>query len=600
MLPLREALPVGLFPNPIGCGKDIYSMEQEIRFCTARDGVRIAYATVGEGPPLVKTGNWLSHLEFDWESPIWRHYFEALASDHFLVRYDQRGNGLSDWNVGGLSFDLWVEDLESVVDAVGLERFALLGMSQGCAVSIAYAVRHPDRVSHLVLYGGYARGWAKRDKGAEVRRAMVTLIQQGWGTDNPAFRQMWTSLFLPGGTPEQMQWFNDLQKVSTSPDIAVKISEAHGDIDVSSLVAKVTAPTLVLHPREDAVVAFEEGRHLAASIPGARLVALESRNHLILEHEPAWPKLLAEVRDFLGTGSRTDRVQPSRSVTLSPGRSLGHYRIVSQIGAGGMGQVYRARDEKLEREVAIKVLPEEVSNDSTRVARFEREAKAIASLSHPNILAIHELGHERGTVYAATELLEGVTLRERLEDRPFTWQEAIDAAVQIVTGLAAAHEKGIVHRDLKPENLFLTNSGTVKILDFGLAKLTPRQESGTDFTSSETKTKLTQPGMVMGTFAYMSPEQLRGADVDHRSDIFSFGTILYEMLSSQHPFLADAVADTISNILRNDPPVVEKEGLPAAITELVNRCLAKSPEDRFEAANELAGKLRALRTEEPS
>jgi len=280
-------------------------MEQEIRFSKAKDGARLAYATVGEGPPLVKTGNWLNHLEFDWQSPVWRHYIEELAADHLLVRYDQRGNGLSDWEVPDFSFDALVDDLESVVDAIGLERFTLLGLSQGCAVSIAYAVRHPERLSHLVLYGGYSRGWAKREKGADARRAMLTLIREGWGQDNPAFRQIWTTLFVPGGTPEQMEWFNELQRVSTSPDNAVKISTVNGEIDVDHLLSQVKVPTLVLHPRGDAVVPFEQGRHLAASIPGARLVALDSTNHLILEHEPAWQKFLAEVGEFLGTQERT-------------------------------------------------------------------------------------------------------------------------------------------------------------------------------------------------------------------------------------------------------------------------------------------------------
>ena len=573
-----------------------YSMEQEIRFCTVEDGVRIAYSTVGQGPPLVKTANWLNHLEFDWESPVWRHVFEAFGHDHLLVRYDERGNGLSDWDVEDLSMDAFLRDLESVIETVGLDRFALLGVSQGCAVSIMYAVQHPERVTHLVLHGGYAMGWRKRASPEETERreAMETLVKQGWGQDNPAFRQVFTSLFLPDGTPEQMQWFNDLQRVSTSPENAARLQEVFSDIDVKHLLPQVAVPTLVLHSRNDAVVLFEAGRGLAASIPGAQLVALDSRNHLILEHDPAWPKFLAEVREFLGTASRADSASASRTAALFRGSSLGHYRIESQIGAGGMGEVYRARDKKLERDVAIKVLPQEVANDPTQVARFEREAKAIAALSHPNILAIHDLGHERGTVFAVTELLDGMTLREVLEPKTLTWQQAADYAVQIATGLAAAHEKGIVHRDLKPENLFLTESGTIKILDFGLAKLEPPQEGIPDSTSSKTKTRLTQPGTIMGTFAYMSPEQLRGENVDHRSDIFSFGTVLYEMVSGRHPFRADAVAETISNIMRSDPPKIEKESLPPRVVQLVSRCLEKSAGDRFQSAKELETELKSL------
>ena len=278
------------------------SLEQEIRFCTASDGVRIAYATVGEGPPLVKAANWLNHLEYDWQSPVWRHLPRALAKDHLLVRYDERGNGLSDWDVDDISFDAFVRDLETVVDAVGLEHFALLGISQGCAVSIAYAVRHPDRVTHLVLYGGYAKGVRKRGSQDLIERdqALQSLVSQGWGQENPAFRQVFTSLFIPGATAEQMQWFNDLERVTTSPANAVRLRQVFGDIDVRALMSQVTVPTLVLHVRGDATAAaFEEGRQLAMSIPGARFVPLEGQNHLILEHEPAWPRFLAEVRGFL-------------------------------------------------------------------------------------------------------------------------------------------------------------------------------------------------------------------------------------------------------------------------------------------------------------
>jgi len=199
-------------------------MEQQIHFCTTADGARIAYATVGQGPPLLKAANWLSHLEFDWRSPIWRHLLAEFARDHTFIRYDERGNGLSDWNLPDLSFDAWVQDLESVVEAAGVDRFPLLGISQGGAVAIAYAARHPERVSHLILYGAYARGWAKRESPEEIeqRQAALTLVRLGWGKDNPAFRQMWTTLYAPDATQEQAQSFNDLQRVSTSPENAVR------------------------------------------------------------------------------------------------------------------------------------------------------------------------------------------------------------------------------------------------------------------------------------------------------------------------------------------------------------------------------------------
>jgi len=275
-------------------------LQHRIHFCTASDGVRIAYADVGRGPPLVKTANWLSHLEYDWQSPIWSHLLHALAADYRLIRYDERGNGLSDWEAEDMSFEAFVRDLESVVDAVGLDKFALLGVSAGCAVSVAYALRHPERVTHLVLYGGFVRGLRKRGQAQlEQSEALRTLILQGWGQENPAFRQIFTSMFIPGGTVEQTQWFNDLQRITASPQNAVRLMRAMEDLDIEHLLPQVRTPTLVMHCRGDARVPFEEGRRIATGIKGARFVALEGRNHLILETEPAWDRFLDEIDSFL-------------------------------------------------------------------------------------------------------------------------------------------------------------------------------------------------------------------------------------------------------------------------------------------------------------
>lgn len=276
-------------------------LRQDVRFCTTADHVRIAYAQVGVGPDLVKTANYLTHLEYDWQSPLWRPFLEALTAHHRLSRYDGRGNGLSDWTVESISFDDFVRDLETVLEAAGLQRFALFGMSQGCAIAIAYAVRHPERVSHLVLYGGYARGKRRRGSTRDVEQAdaLLTLMRDGWGQDNPAFRQIFTSLFIPGGTPEQIRWFNDLQRNTTSPENAVRMRRAFDDIDITDLLSRVQAPALVLHCREDAVQPFDEGRLLAAGLPDARFVALEGRNHVILEGDPTWPRFFEEVEAFL-------------------------------------------------------------------------------------------------------------------------------------------------------------------------------------------------------------------------------------------------------------------------------------------------------------
>jgi DNA-binding SARP family transcriptional activator/pimeloyl-ACP methyl ester carboxylesterase len=282
---------------------------QDIRFCMTADGVRIAFATAGEGPPLVKTANWLNHLEFDWQSPVWRHLLHELTADFRLIRYDERGNGLSDWKVDDFSIEALVRDLETVVDAAGLDRFPLLGISQGCAVAISYAVRHPERVTCMVLHGGYAKGWRARANPAEIaqREAMLTLVREGWGQDNPAFRQIFTSWYIPDGSLEQWRWWNDLQRISTSPENAVRLMIDLGKIDVTHLLPQVAIPTLVLHSRDDAAVPFAAGRELATSIPGARFLPLNSRNHVILEQEPAWPRFLDEIRGFLRANGNESR-----------------------------------------------------------------------------------------------------------------------------------------------------------------------------------------------------------------------------------------------------------------------------------------------------
>jgi pimeloyl-ACP methyl ester carboxylesterase len=255
--------------------------QQDIGYCRTRDGVRLAWARSGQGPPLVKAGNWLNHLEYDWESPIWRHLFRRLSREHTLIRYDPRGNGMSDWDVNELSLDAWVNDLETVVDAAGVERFPLLGISQGSAISVAYAVRHPERVSRLILYGGFAVGRRKRNPtDKDQHNAMLTLMRLGWGMDNPNFRQMFTGIFIPGATHEQANIFNELQRRTTSPECAARYFDVVGDLDITDLLAEVKAPTLVMHLRGDLITPFEAGRRLAAGIPGAQFVALQGQRNM--------------------------------------------------------------------------------------------------------------------------------------------------------------------------------------------------------------------------------------------------------------------------------------------------------------------------------
>jgi DNA-binding winged helix-turn-helix (wHTH) protein/pimeloyl-ACP methyl ester carboxylesterase len=274
---------------------------QEIRYCTTSDGVRLAYATTGNGPPLVKASNWLTHLDFEWGSPIWRHWYTALSRHHRLVRYDERGNGMSERDVPEVSFATWVRDLETVVDAAGLDRFPLLGISRGGPIAIAYAVKHPERVTQLVLYGAFAVGLNHigTPEELEARRALTSLMRLGWGLNNPAFCKTFTCRFIPEATPEHEQWFDELQRVSTSPENAARLMQCDDDIDVRPLLSQVKTPTLVIHCDRDHAVPPDKGRLLAAAIPGARYVSLPSANHLMLEEEPAWSLFLEELGLFL-------------------------------------------------------------------------------------------------------------------------------------------------------------------------------------------------------------------------------------------------------------------------------------------------------------
>jgi DNA-binding winged helix-turn-helix (wHTH) protein/alpha-beta hydrolase superfamily lysophospholipase len=277
-------------------------LRQEVTFCRAPDGTRLAMAAVGNGPVLVKTGSWFNHLEFDWESPVFSHFLHDLARHSRLVRFDARGTGLSDWDIGEApTFEDMVSDLETVVDAMALEEFSLYCMCQGAAIGISYAARHPQRVRKLVLVGGYAQGRNKRGTESDARQAeaMMTMMRLGWGDEHSAFKQAFSSIYVPKGTPEQIVWFTQLQRKAASADNAVRLRTIFDNVDVSDLLPLVAAPTLVLHSRHDSVVPFEQGRMLAATIPNARFVSLESDNHVVLHGEPAWDRMTEEIERFL-------------------------------------------------------------------------------------------------------------------------------------------------------------------------------------------------------------------------------------------------------------------------------------------------------------
>jgi pimeloyl-ACP methyl ester carboxylesterase/DNA-binding CsgD family transcriptional regulator len=277
-------------------------LRQHIRYAKAADGARLAWAEAGEGPVVVKAANWLSHLEYEWESPLWRHWLEFFSSHFRFLRYDERGCGLSDARLDALDVEVWTADFEAVIDAARPSwPVALLGISQGAVACIEYAIRHPERVSRLVLYGGYARGAHIRGTPATqaTYRAIIELARAAWGSDNPAFRQVFTSRFIPGATQAQLQWFNDFCLKSTSGEDAAKLLDARGSVNIESRLGEVRVPTLVLHAREDAVVPVAEGRLLAGAIPGAEFVELDSRNHILLADEPAWERFRDAVLRFL-------------------------------------------------------------------------------------------------------------------------------------------------------------------------------------------------------------------------------------------------------------------------------------------------------------
>lgn len=280
---------------------DESSRHQKIHFCHTPDDVRLAWAELGEGPAIVKAGNWCSHLELDRTTLVWHHIMESLSKRQRLIRYDARGNGLSDHDVPEVSFERWVDDLATVVDAAGLDRFPLIGISQGASVAAAYAARHPARVSALVLICGLVRGW--RVKGlprvTHHFEALLSLMESGWGQDNPAFRQIFSTAFFPGASKEELDGFNELQRRSATPQNAIQILSAIGDIDLRAEVPQVRAPTLVIHGRNDLVIPFSDGKELAAGIPGSRFVPLETKNHIPLAHDPAWGRMESEIQSFL-------------------------------------------------------------------------------------------------------------------------------------------------------------------------------------------------------------------------------------------------------------------------------------------------------------
>jgi pimeloyl-ACP methyl ester carboxylesterase/DNA-binding CsgD family transcriptional regulator len=363
-------------------------MFPEIRFATSRDGVRIAWSQHGDGPPLVRVGTWLTHLQHDWESVVWRHWLTELGDRFTFVRYDDRGCGLSDREVPELGLEAWIADLEAVVDATGFSRVALFGMSQGAAIAIAYAARHPDRVSHLVCLGGYLRGGAVRDRTREKQEedeALNTLARIGWGRADPTFRRIFTGALIPGGTDAQMRWFDELQRQSTSGTMASRLMRARSRIDVSRHAGNVTAPALILHARDDAMVEFERGRELATLIPRAQFVPLEGRNHLLLAEEPAWPRFL-EALDAFYRDAPLGATRPAQSATALP--TAGHTPGVSEREVEVLRLVAAGRSNAeiaVALSISVRTVERHLTNLYAKLGLVGRSARAAAAARLPQV-----------------------------------------------------------------------------------------------------------------------------------------------------------------------------------------------------------------------
>lgn len=355
------------------------AMVPEVRFARSRDGVRIAWSQHGDGPPLVRVGTWLTHLQHDWESVVWRHWLTELGDRFTFVRYDDRGCGLSDRDVPGLGLDAWVADLEAVVEASGSSRVVLFGISQGAAIAVAYAARHPNRVSALVCLGGYARGHAVGERSREQREedeALNTLVRIGWGRADATFRRIFTGSLIPDGTEAQMRWFDELQRQSTSGATAERLMRARSRIDVSDLAGRVVAPTLILHARDDAMVEFGRGRELAALIPGAQFVPLDGRNHLLLADEPAWRAFLEAFDEFMRRASR-----PALGTTAGRiGVSEREVEVLRLVAAG------RSNAEIADAlSISVRTVERHLTNLYAKMGLLGRSARAAAAARLPQV-----------------------------------------------------------------------------------------------------------------------------------------------------------------------------------------------------------------------
>ena len=555
-------------------------MPPSIHFLTARDGVRLAYALHGAGPPLVFVRGWISHLEVLWDDPQFRSYFETLGRFFTVVRYDARGNGLSDRDLPQVDLESLLLDLEALIEQLALSDVVLYGATFGGPIALLYASRHPDRVSKLILEGTYA-------KGAEItsRKRQMVITKMLRAFPEAAFLLLGHATRPHSHETSYRRPERGQQMIGASA--AAKLYSLAFSTDITELLPTIRIPTLVLHRRESQAIPFRLGRELAAQIPGARFAALSGDAHNAWEGDSA--EAVKEIGEFLGVPlSDSSKPKLDNIPGAIAGDPLSRYRVTKRISEGSMGVVYKAEDLRLGRSVVLKLLPASLLHDSLALERFRREAQAVSSLNHPHICTLYDAGEYEGQPFLVMEFLEGQTLKHIIGSKPVPLNQFLEWAIQIADGLNAAHSNGIVHRDVKSTNIMVTTRGQAKILDFGLVKFVPRD--ATEPTTCEALTKL---GTLVGTWTYMSPEQARGEEVDARSDLFSFGVVLYEMATGGMPFKAESLPALLDGILNRDPlpPSQLNSNLPTEIEAVIAKALEKDRTLRYQSAAELGTDL---------
>ncbi|MEO6589075.1 MAG: alpha/beta fold hydrolase [Pyrinomonadaceae bacterium] len=634
---------------------------QQIRFCISPDNVKIAYAQTGAGLPLFKTGNWLTNIEADAENFIWQHLIGELSKKYACIRYDQRGCGMSAKNVLDFSLEAQISDISAVVTGAKIERFSLLGISNGTAPAIAYAAQNPEKVDRLILFGG-AVNEKRNISEAERIQKFLHSVKSFWEKDSSS--NEFAAKLFPEISPAHISKLAKIRRDSCSGETAFQILKIFFETDITEFAKQVKCPTLIIHSMDDEFLPFSQSGLLSSLVPDSKLILLDSRNHLLLENEPAWQEFVTEVHSFLNdhdgqisnvfdepfidlqatipmedarweqvgelfaeamklpTDERrvllnqidsnavdlrrevealienAERPKHLRSTGLFSkpiverqseneifeDQIISHYKILKKLGEGGMGVVFRAMDMSLEREVALKFLPRRYNTNPAMKLRFSREARAAAALDHPNVCGVFEVGEsEDGRLFIAMPFYKGKTLKEKILEKSVTINDAVEYAFQIAEGLFHAHQAGIVHRDIKPENILITFEGQLKILDFGVAKIADAD--------------VTQKGILLGTISYMSPEQAAGETVDARSDLWSLGLVIYEMLTGQQPFKNEEISTMISTILLREPVPVSHiaENIPSELEKIISKAIKKNKNERYQNAREFADDLANLK-----